>query len=36
MVIQKKICMIGAFATGKTSLVAMFVHSIFSEKYHTT
>ncbi|WP_243458467.1 MULTISPECIES: Rab family GTPase [unclassified Nostoc] len=28
--------MIGAFATGKTSLVGVFVHSIFSEKYHTT
>jgi small GTP-binding protein len=36
MIIQKKICMIGAFATGKTSLVAKFVHGIFSEKYHTT
>lgn len=28
--------MVGAFATGKTSLVTRFVHSIFSEKYHTT
>ena len=28
--------MVGAFATGKTSLVAQFIHSIFSEKYHTT
>ena len=34
--LQKKICMIGAFATGKTSLVSRFVYSIFSEKYQTT
>ncbi len=34
--LQKKICMVGAFATGKTSLVARFVTSIFSENYHTT
>ena len=34
--IQKKICLMGAFAVGKTSLVARFIHSIFSEKYHTT
>ena len=34
--IQKKVCMLGAFAVGKTSLVRNFVESIFSEKYHTT
>ena len=34
--IQKKICMLGAYAVGKTSLVARFVKSIFSEKYLTT
>jgi len=34
--IQKKICMLGGFAVGKTSLVARFVSSIFSEKYLTT
>jgi len=34
--IQKKICMLGAFAVGKTSLVQRFVQSIFSEKYHST
>ena len=33
---QKKICMLGAFAVGKTCLVTRFVDSIFSEKYHTT
>lgn len=34
--IQKKICMLGSFAVGKTSLVNRFVRSIFSEKYLTT
>ncbi len=34
--IKKKICMLGAFAVGKTSLVQRYVHSIFSDKYHTT
>jgi small GTP-binding protein len=34
--IQKKICMIGASGVGKTSLVAKFVHSMFSDKYLTT
>jgi small GTP-binding protein len=34
--IQKKICMLGAFAVGKTSLVARFVSSIYSDAYHTT
>ena len=33
---RKKICMLGAFAVGKTSLVSRFVHSIFSDKYQTT
>ena len=34
--IQKKVCMLGAFAVGKTSLVARYVKSVFSEKYLTT
>ena len=34
--IQKKICMVGVFGTGKTSLVQRFVYSKFSEKYHST
>ena len=34
--IQKKICMIGTFAVGKTSLISRFVHSIFSDKYLTS
>lgn len=33
---QKKICMLGGFAVGKTSLVQRFVQSIYSDKYHTT
>ncbi len=33
---QKKICMVGAFGVGKTSLVRRFVHSRFSEAYHGT
>jgi small GTP-binding protein len=32
----RKICMLGDFGVGKTSLVARFVHSAFSEKYVTT
>lgn len=34
--IKKKICMLGSFAVGKTSLVQRFVSSMFEEKYHTT
>ncbi len=34
--IKKKISMLGSFAVGKTSLVQQYVHSIFSDKYHTT
>lgn len=31
--LQKKVCMVGVFGTGKTCLVQRYVHSIFSEKY---
>ena len=34
--LQKKICMLGSFSVGKTSLVRRFVESIFSEAYHTS
>lgn len=34
--INKKICMLGAFSVGKTSLIEQFVHSIFSDKYLST
>jgi small GTP-binding protein len=33
---QAKICMLGAYAVGKTSLVARFVRGIFSEQYLVT
>ena len=29
--LQKKICMLGAFSVGKTSLVKRFIQSVFSE-----
>jgi small GTP-binding protein len=34
--LKKKICLLGAFAVGKTSLAERFVHSRFDEKYLTT
>jgi GTPase SAR1 family protein len=33
---KKKICMVGQFGVGKTSLVRRFVDSIFDERYLTT
>ncbi len=32
----KKVCMIGAFSVGKTSLVQQYVHTIFSDRYLST
>ena len=34
--LKKKICMVGQFGVGKTSLVRCFVDSIFDERYLTT
>ena len=36
MVRQKKICLLGSFAVGKTSLAERFVQSMFSDRYRTT
>lgn len=36
MVLQKKICLLGAFSVGKTSLIQRYVNQLFSEKYLTT
>jgi small GTP-binding protein len=33
---QKKICLLGTFAVGKSSLTERFVKSVFSERYRTT
>lgn len=34
--IQAKVCMLGYFGVGKTSLVGRFVKNVYSEKYLTT
>lgn len=34
--LRKKICMLGSFSVGKTSLVRRYVDSLFSENYVTT
>ncbi len=34
--IQKKICLVGALAVGKTSLVGRFVRGMFSDRYLST
>lgn len=33
---KKKVCMVGDFAVGKTSLTQRFVNNVFSDKYLTT
>lgn len=35
-IIQKKICMLGDFAVGKTSLVRRFVYDMFDDRYLST
>ena len=34
--ISKKVCMVGSFSVGKTSLIERYVRSIFSDQYLTT
>jgi small GTP-binding protein len=35
-IIQKKVCLLGDFAVGKTSLIRQFVEGRFEDKYHST
>jgi GTPase SAR1 family protein len=34
--VKKKICMLGYYGVGKTSLVSQFVNHLFADKYQTT
>jgi hypothetical protein len=34
--LQKKICMLGSFSVGKSSLLRRFVKNMFDEQYHTS
>ncbi len=36
MLLQKKVCLLGAFAVGKTSLVRRYVEDSYADKYLTT
>ncbi len=35
-IIQRKVCLLGDFAVGKTSLIRQFVEGRFEDKYHST
>ena len=34
--LQKKVCMLGSFSVGKSSLLRRFVENMFDDQYHTT
>jgi len=34
--INRKVCLLGAFSVGKTSLLRRFVHEVFDDRYTTT
>lgn len=34
--ISRKVCLLGAFSVGKTSLLRRFVHEVFDDRYTTT
>ncbi len=36
MTLQRKVCLLGAYAVGKTSLIRRYVLSLFDERYLTT
>lgn len=36
IILSKKVCMLGTFGVGKTSLVRRYVHSVFDDKYLST
>lgn len=36
MLVKKKVCMLGYYGVGKTSLVSQYVQQMFAEKYQTT
>lgn len=34
--VKKKVCMLGSFGVGKTSLIRKFVHNAYSDRYVST